>query len=348
VREVVRRLGAGMTSRGHAISMITRAPGGPDRGLPAVDPETGAQWRAFDWCEPRTRRSVSGRIAVSFIGSRVPPSVWSVRCGRACRSWSPRTARSSTPPTCSPCGPRFGRRSCCICTTVPRPPMARKARTCNASSSGARRGSSPSRRRWRSTRVRACPRGRAASRQSRTAATGTISRGVSAAERPRRYVLGVGRSRATEGLRCPDRRPRHRSSRCRPRARRRRPRTERSRPASGGTRSRHAHALCRTRRPPDGGGAPQRGHGRGDPVSLRGLSAHLSRSHACRCPDRRERAARASARNARRRDRHPRPGRGRPGARGRDRPSAVRRRASPRARARGPASRACLSDVERG
>ena len=42
VREVVRHLNAGMAARGHALTVVTRAPGGPPGALPAIDPASGA------------------------------------------------------------------------------------------------------------------------------------------------------------------------------------------------------------------------------------------------------------------------------------------------------------------
>jgi len=42
VREVVRRLNAGMTARGHALTVVARAPGGPPSALPPTDPASGA------------------------------------------------------------------------------------------------------------------------------------------------------------------------------------------------------------------------------------------------------------------------------------------------------------------
>jgi len=45
VREVVRRLNAGMAARGHAITVIARAPGGTPAALAALDPASGAELR---------------------------------------------------------------------------------------------------------------------------------------------------------------------------------------------------------------------------------------------------------------------------------------------------------------
>jgi len=42
VREVVRHLNAGMAARGHALTVVTRAPGGPPGALPPTDPASGA------------------------------------------------------------------------------------------------------------------------------------------------------------------------------------------------------------------------------------------------------------------------------------------------------------------
>ena len=42
VREVVRRLNAGMAAGGHALTVVTRAPGGAPRALPPTDPASGA------------------------------------------------------------------------------------------------------------------------------------------------------------------------------------------------------------------------------------------------------------------------------------------------------------------
>ena len=45
VREVVRRLSRGMVARGHAVTIVPRAPGGLTAPLPDVDPESGARLR---------------------------------------------------------------------------------------------------------------------------------------------------------------------------------------------------------------------------------------------------------------------------------------------------------------
>ena len=45
VREVVRRLSRGMVARGHAVTIVPRAPGGVTASLPDVDPESGARLR---------------------------------------------------------------------------------------------------------------------------------------------------------------------------------------------------------------------------------------------------------------------------------------------------------------
>jgi glycosyltransferase involved in cell wall biosynthesis len=45
VREVVRRLSCGMVARGHAVTIVPRAPGGQTAPLPDVDPESGARLR---------------------------------------------------------------------------------------------------------------------------------------------------------------------------------------------------------------------------------------------------------------------------------------------------------------
>ena len=41
MREVVRRLSAGMAARGHAVHVVSRLPGGGGPPLPARDPATG-------------------------------------------------------------------------------------------------------------------------------------------------------------------------------------------------------------------------------------------------------------------------------------------------------------------
>jgi len=42
VREVVRRLNVGMATRGHALTVVARAPGGPPSALPPTDPTSGS------------------------------------------------------------------------------------------------------------------------------------------------------------------------------------------------------------------------------------------------------------------------------------------------------------------
>lgn len=69
VREVVRRLSRGMVARGHVVTIIARAPGGPTAPLPDVDPESGARLRRVRVVRaphPALGRSVYRRFVARF------------------------------------------------------------------------------------------------------------------------------------------------------------------------------------------------------------------------------------------------------------------------------------------